>query len=818
MFVPRTPAGVVTPSFDDSNYICRPEYLDQDEVLYELRIRNQSIPIQTRHRTAVLSRLFHEEKTNAVALTNCTIPGAMELRTCMQKADNLAQMIEKNKITEGFDTVFMSKFIHLKNRIERIDHQNDPHVSQTIFEIHEKIAEIRQLFDTKWHDYVNRYRRNLVNDNSIHNPINEIGSLSTKPGTTEHLVNENVVSAANIAQNNFGNHSIPTTGSSNQRSTANVPTGVAGQHMPSTTSSVGPNVVKTTNTFNAPISSHAVHFPNLHIENMEQYGDQMTGLRTPSAGGKFSGITSTQNRNVHNANPPPQFNQYANNLGFDIYLDSNRTSFDNGARRSLLSDDDVLLNQLINNNNLVRTPGSAINNETLDEDSVIINGKKYVLENSNPHLPNQTYNINNQFASNDENNTQYNKQTFQNAYNTNVNDQTFVQNQFRNLRDSNSLHRLNLNNNNRPNNSQPFNITRNTHNNEIHNYPAGTYGPNYDNANPNKPCHVPIFKWNLKFTGQPDKNGDRISSFVSFIQEVDFRRESSQISDRELFANIILLLDGPAKTWFMTHRNQFNNWQELRRAMENKFMGGATQHTFFMQLASRKQRVDESVSEYFADMLLKFSSVPDLQEGRKISMIIGGLLPKFRNRSLGVEWDSLNRLEDFLCDIEVGFNMDINPSEPFKRFNRPQMIKPVHSVDINEYDEMNTHENDSLELNNENGTNHLSIHAAQFVPQNNMKTNTSTPFNKSQNIKPNSKDNEMIMLNKSCYNCGESGHLFRSCDRQRKSIYCRKCGMKNILVHTCKCPKEENEKNCSALACVNDVILVSEEESQLNQN
>lgn len=154
--------------------------MDQDEVLHELRIRNQSIPIITRHRIAILSRLFHEEKTNAVALTNCTIPGAMELRICMQKAESLEQMIEKNTITEGFDTVFMTKYIHLKNRIERIDHQGDPHVSQTIFEIHEKIAEIRQLFDTKWHEYVNRYRRNLVNDNSIHNPMNEIGSLSTK--------------------------------------------------------------------------------------------------------------------------------------------------------------------------------------------------------------------------------------------------------------------------------------------------------------------------------------------------------------------------------------------------------------------------------------------------------------------------------------------------------------------------------------------------------------------------------------------------------------------------------------------------------------
>lgn len=94
--------------------------------------------------------------------------------------------------------------------------------------------------------------------------------------------------------------------------------------------------MKTTTTFNAPISSHTVHFPNIHVENMEQYGDSMTGLRTPIVGGRFSGVTSTQCHNVNNANTPPQFNQYANNLGFDIIVDSDRPSFDNNFRRSLL--------------------------------------------------------------------------------------------------------------------------------------------------------------------------------------------------------------------------------------------------------------------------------------------------------------------------------------------------------------------------------------------------------------------------------------------------------------------------------------------------
>lgn len=864
MVIPRTPAGVDTQGIKDESYVCHPEYLDSDEILYELRIRNQAIPAQTRQRTAILSQLFHEERNNAVALTNCTIPSGVELRTCICKLERLAQMLEQNKMGEGFDIVFMSKYIHLKNRVERIDHHCDQHVSQTIFEIHENMAEIRQLFDTKWNDYVNRYRRNVVNDNSIHKPIQEIGSSSTNTGTTEHLVtmnkgtaanivqgkfdNDSIPSAANIVQNKFGNNSIhsaanivqdkfdnhsipsvanfvqdnlgngsiPTTASSN-RSSANVPMNVAGRHMQTTTSSVGPTVVTTTATFNAPVSSHAVRFPILHVGEPEQYGDSMADLKTPTIEGRFSGITSTQCQGVNNANPPPQFNNRKNDMNFDIYVDSSRPSLDNNTRRSLSSDDGALLNQMINNDNLLQTVRPGIENETLNENILIINGKRYILDDLNPPIINKTYNVNNQFRTNNENNIPYNTQQYTNEFDNYDNGEQLNQNRFRNLRDSNSLYRLNMNNNNRANISQVNHPVQNTQSNEVHNYPVGTYGTNYYYANTHKSNHVPIFKWNLKFTGQPDKNGDKIANFVSFMQEVEFRRESSSISDRELFANIILLLDGPAKTWFMTHRNQFNNWQELRRAMENKFMGGATQHTFFMQIASRKQRVEESVSEYFADMLLKFSSVPDLHESRRISMIIGGLLPKFRNRALGIEWDSLNRLEDFLCDIEVGFNMDTKPLEPFKRFNRPQLIKPVHSIDLNEYDELDTHSSNNTELNEENGTKTLSVHAAQFVPQNNMKNNNNTRVQVSQNTRADLKEHEMVILNKSCYNCGENGHIFRACDKQRRSIYCRKCGMKNILVHTCKCPKEENEKNCSALACVNEVVLVSEEECLVTQ-
>lgn len=880
MLVPRTPAGVEPPELNDSNYICRPEYLDSDEILYELRIRNQQIPTQMRQRTAILSRVFHEEKNNAIALTNCTIPGAIELRTCMQKIDNLARMIEENRMIDGFDIVFMSKYLHLKNRVERIDHQNDQHVSQTIFEIHEKLAEIRQLFETKWDEYVNRYRRIMVNDNSIHKPIQEIGSSSTNTGTTERLVtmkmgtaanivrsgsdnnsipraanivqretynnsipgaanivqnkfdnnsmhkaanivqresdDNSIPSAANIIQDSFGNSSIPTTASSN-RSSAKVITGVATQYMPSTTCSVGPNVVTTTDTFNVPISSHAVRFPTLNVEDPRRYGDTMSGLRTPTIEGRFSGVTSTQCQQINNGNLPPQFPHQKNNLNFDIYVDPSRPSLESNWGRSLLSDDGVLLNQMINNNNGVQAPDTDIKMETLNENVLIINGKRYILDDLNHQMPNQTYTINNQLRANNENNVRYDTRMHSNEWHTYNDDEIANQNRFRNLRDSNSLYRSNLNRGIRNNNPELNHAMHNTRSNEVHNYPVGTYGMNYYNANAHRPNHVPMFKWNLKFTGQPDKNGDKISSFVSFMQEVEFRRESSSISDRELFANIILLLDGPAKTWFMTHRNQFNNWQELRRALENKFLGGAAQHTLFMQIASRKQRADESVSEYFADMLLKFSSVPDLHESRRISMVIGGLLPKFRNRALGIDWESLNRLEDFLSDIEVGFNMDNKTSEPFRKFNRPQMIKPVHSIDINGYNEIESYENNETESNDEFCTDNLFVNAAQFVPQNNTKSTTNTQIKSTRHTKTNSKENEMVLLNKSCYNCGESGHIFRSCDKQRRSIYCRKCGMKNVLIHTCKCPKEENEKNCAALACVNEVILVSEEECLVTQ-
>lgn len=52
------------------------------------------------------------------------------------------------------------------------------------------------------------------------------------------------------------------------------------------------------------------------------------------------------------------------------------------------------------------------------------------------------------------------------------------------------------------------------------------------------------------------------------------------------------------------------------------------------------------------------------------------------------------------------------------------------------------------------------------------------------------------LVDSACFNCGEKGHLFRECQKPRKSTFCYLCGKKGVRTFDCDCPKSSKNASC----------------------
>lgn len=294
---------------------------------------------------------------------------------------------------------------------------------------------------------------------------------------------------------------------------------------------------------------------------------------------------------------------------------------------------------------------------------------------------------------------------------------------------------------------------------------------------------VPIYKWNIKFFGNPN---DNVGKLTIFLREVELRQRMYNISDSELHANFIVLLDGPAKMWYLAHCNAFRSWPELRQAMQDKYIG-KREHSFYMAIMNRKQGFKESIGEYFADMMLKMSAVPDLTSQRQIGILLNGLLPQYRQRVTGFQWQTANQLEDFLTNVEADLVAHTNDdSRRFHRFNQRENVaaiseesevtSPVESM--NEVCEMSR-----VKFSQGKRTKSLDK-VSSIVGDNNS-------FPKAENMRGR------------CFKCGESGHLFRQCTKQRTRVFCFNCGEDNDDIVS-DSSENSSSKNSLALACENN--------------
>lgn len=227
------------------------------------------------------------------------------------------------------------------------------------------------------------------------------------------------------------------------------------------------------------------------------------------------------------------------------------------------------------------------------------------------------------------------------------------------------------------------------------------------------------------------------------------------MSKDRLFRAAPELLRGTALNWFRSET--IKNWDELVKKLKEYFLPYDYEFSLYEEIRKRSQGPHEKVIVYIASMQNLFNRLqnkPD--EETRVVWIRRNLLPYIQNALALQSIKTVEQLTKYCRSIEetsLRSQQYCPPSTNYRNLLEPQ-----------------------LAYHKPSGIPHTAVISRDgpSVP----------PVASVDTSKP----------NRSCWNCGNTGHNFRVCTSYRRK-FCFKCGYKNVVIKDCpKCKGNEQPK------------------------
>lgn len=262
---------------------------------------------------------------------------------------------------------------------------------------------------------------------------------------------------------------------------------------------------------------------------------------------------------------------------------------------------------------------------------------------------------------------------------------------------------------------------------------------------------VNLSNLNVKFNG----NASQVYDFIERITEVAHARS---ITEDDLFKSAVELFVGDAFVWYRSIKNIVLNWHDLLLRLKTDFLSPCVEDETWDQIKSRKQRRDEPVILFVAQLENLFSRLSrNPCEATKVKIIKQNLLPEYISQLALSIIDSVQDLVNLVKRLEE--------ANYLKYKNRGTS---------------NRHPNQTCEIFNQSRNN--------FDNGQRPKPSFSRSRTYDQKIATPNRDTEDKKTLK-CWNCDKAGHLYSVC-RLKRNKFCFRCGTANVTVKTCfRCSK-----------------------------
>ena len=173
--------------------------------------------------------------------------------------------------------------------------------------------------------------------------------------------------------------------------------------------------------------------------------------------------------------------------------------------------------------------------------------------------------------------------------------------------------------------------------------------------------YVPLFKWDLKFSGNGLLNANQ------FIERVEELAGTRRVPETELFEGILELLSGEALLWYRVHKGEMRTWEEFKKGLKTEFLPLAYEEALWREIRSRKQGPGERINTYIHCMLSLIGRLKEkVSEERKLELVLQNLSPDFSLDIRVARPKSLSELYALAREVERGMTCteDYKSSKP----------------------------------------------------------------------------------------------------------------------------------------------------------
>lgn len=255
---------------------------------------------------------------------------------------------------------------------------------------------------------------------------------------------------------------------------------------------------------------------------------------------------------------------------------------------------------------------------------------------------------------------------------------------------------------------------------------------------------VPVHQWGLKFAG-----GKRMS-VNAFLERVAELKEARNATDIDLWRYAIDFFEGDALVWFRANKEYVSSWDELVVLLKRAFQRPYYQEELLAEIRARTQGTDESVLIYISVMQNMFNRLPNrITESEKVLIIQKNLSPYYQR---AICRDVFVSVSDMMNVLRIVERTKIN----CEGFEQPKMTVNVLEPDLayrgvaNRAEEADARVGEIAEIRSVQGQG-------------------------------------PVQVVKRCWNCRESGHLFRQCTMPKQRLFCYRCGKFGITSKECSC-------------------------------
>lgn len=317
---------------------------------------------------------------------------------------------------------------------------------------------------------------------------------------------------------------------------------------------------------------------------------------------------------------------------------------------------------------------------------------------------------------------------------------------------------------------------------------ARTVEREYD-QHPQRAFHrrtVPVHQWKLSFSG--DGNGLHL---YDFLAELRMFQRSEGVSDDELFASVVHLLNGRARLWYRSCFDTFGNWGEFTEAMKREFLPPKFDYRLLSNISTRRQKSTETFAEYLSTMrsLFQYLSIP-IDEQHKLCIVEENMLSKYAVAAAAVEVQSLEQLANVCRRIDFAYARQPQafPLDDHNVATR-QPVRQAYGARTREVQELAAF----AEPIGVDRFEDLAISRDDAPRQQEQRD----AFGDSEVMEIRRGDRREVRrapeaLSRKCYNCEKDGHVFADCPVPKTGSFCYRCGSRNVTSFTCQqCPKNE---------------------------